>query len=77
VVGITADPATGGYWMVAADGGVFSYHAPFWGSAGNIPLNAGLSGIAATANGGGYWLVAADGGIFTYGNARYYGTSNP
>ena len=33
VVGIASDACTGGYWLAAADGGVFSYNAPFNGSA--------------------------------------------
>ena len=32
VTGMAADPATGGYWLVAADGGVFAYDAPFLGA---------------------------------------------
>jgi hypothetical protein len=36
VVGIAADDATGGYWLVASDGGIFSFGAPFYGSTGNI-----------------------------------------
>jgi len=32
VTGMAADPTTGGYWMVGADGGVFSYGAPFFGA---------------------------------------------
>ena len=32
VVGITADAATGGYWLVAGDGGMFSFNAPFYGA---------------------------------------------
>jgi hypothetical protein len=31
VTGVAADAATGGYWLVAADGGIFSYGAPFFG----------------------------------------------
>jgi len=27
------DDATDGYWLIASDGGVFSGHAPFFGSA--------------------------------------------
>ena len=67
-----ADPA-GGYWLVAADGGVFSFGAPFHGSAGSVHLNAGVSGMAVTSDGGGYWLVAADGGVFSYGDAHFFG----
>lgn len=29
VVGVAADAAAGGYWLAAADGGVFSFNAPF------------------------------------------------
>ena len=36
IVGGAADPR-GGYWLVASDGGVFSFgNAPFWGSTGGI-----------------------------------------
>jgi hypothetical protein len=42
------DPATGGYWLVASDGGVFSFHAPFFGSMGGTPLNRPVvGGVAA------------------------------
>jgi len=52
--------------LVAADGGVFSYNAPFFGSAGNIKLSRPV--IAGLDNNSydGYWLVASDGGVFTY-----------
>ena len=57
-----------GYWLVAGDGGIFNFgNAPFHGSAGSIPLNKPVVGMAATPDGEGYWLVATDGGIFTYG----------
>jgi len=56
---------TGGYWEVAADGGVFAFgDAPFYGSMGAKPLNAPIVAVAATPDGGGYWEVAADGGVF-------------
>ncbi len=75
VVGAAADPVTGGYWLVAANGGVFSFAAPFHGSAGALPLVRPIVGMAATPDGGGYWLVAADGGIFSFGDARFYGST--
>ena len=66
----------GGYWLVASDGGIFSYgDAHFHGSAGSLPLNAPIVGMAATPDGGGYWLVARDGGVFTYGNAVFAGSA--
>ena len=52
----------GGYWEVAADGGIFSFgDAVFHGSMGGRALNAPIVGMAA-ARGGGYWEVASDGG---------------
>ena len=32
IMGMAADDATGGYWLVGSDGGVFSFDAPFYGS---------------------------------------------
>jgi SpoIID/LytB domain protein len=66
----------GGYWLDAADGGVFTFGtASFWGSAGNIALNKPMVGMAPTNDGGGYWEVASDGGIFTYGDAHFWGST--
>jgi hypothetical protein len=66
---------TGGYWLAAADGGVFGYGgAPFLGSMGGQRLNAPMVGMAGSPSGTGYWLVAADGGIFDYGDAPFRGS---
>jgi peptidoglycan/xylan/chitin deacetylase (PgdA/CDA1 family) len=73
-VGAAAADA-GGYWEVAADGGLFSFgDAVFHGSMGGTRLNAPIVGMAATADGGGYWEVAADGGIFSFGDAVFHGS---
>ena len=65
----------GGYWLAAADGGVFSFgDASFYGSMGGHPLNAPVVGMAATPDGRGYWLVGADGGVFSFGDAGFYGS---
>jgi hypothetical protein len=61
--------------MVASDGGVFSFNAPFDGSAGNLVLNEPINGMASTPNGHGYWMVGWDGAIFAYGNARFHGST--
>jgi hypothetical protein len=75
VVGMAQTADGGGYWMVAADGGIFAYgDAGFYGSAGNLRLNKPIVGMAATKDGKGYWLVASDGGIFAYGDAGFYGS---
>jgi hypothetical protein len=66
---------TGGYWLGAADGGIFDYGgAPFFGSMGGRRLDAPVVGMAGTPSGSGYWLVAADGGIFDYGDAPFLGS---
>jgi hypothetical protein len=64
-----------GYWMVASDGGIFSFgNAAFYGSTGSIRLNSPIVAMAATPDGHGYWMVAADGGIFAFGDAAFYGS---
>jgi len=65
-----------GYLLVASDGGVFDYgDAGFFGSAGTLPLNKPIVGIASTPDGKGYWLVASDGGVFDYGDAGFFGSA--
>jgi cell wall-associated NlpC family hydrolase len=76
IVTVAATGDQHGYWMVASDGGVFSYgDARFFGSTGNIRLNRPIVGMAATPDGGGYWMVASDGGIFSFGDAQFYGST--
>ena len=73
---ITATHDGRGYWLVASDGGVFSYgDASFYGSAGSLALDRPIVGMASTPDGRGYWLVASDGGIFSYGDASFYGSA--
>jgi len=65
-----------GYWLVASDGGIFTFgDAGYYGSTGAIHLNQPIVGMAATPDGHGYWLVASDGGIFTFGDAGFYGST--
>ena len=74
-VGIAPTPDGQGYWLVAADGGVFSFgNAPFYNSMAGSPLASPMVGIASTPDGRGYWLVASDGGIFAFGDAAFYGS---
>ena len=76
IVGMAATPTGNGYWLVASDGGIFTYgDARFFGSAGSIRLNRPVVGMAASPDGNGYWLVASDGGIFNYGDAPFRGSA--
>ncbi len=85
ITGIAVDPAGTGYWLVAADGGVFNFgSARYFGNTyalgltgltGSHPLNASIVGIASTPSGKGYWLVGKDGGVFNFGNASYLGST--
>jgi hypothetical protein len=69
------ETANNGYWMVASDGGIFTFgNAGFFGSEGGHPLNKPVVGMASTPDGQGYWLVASDGGIFTFGDAGFFGS---
>jgi hypothetical protein len=70
IVGMAATPDGSGYWLVASDGGIFSFgDATFHGSMGGRQLNDPIVGMAGTAEGGGYLLVASDGGIFAFSAA--------
>jgi hypothetical protein len=65
----------GGYWLVASDGGVFSFgDAVFFGSIGGTHLNEPVVGMAAVPTGGGYYMTASDGGIFAFGDASFEGS---
>ena len=76
VLGMAATASGNGYWLVAADGGIFSFgDAHFHGSTGGMHLWAPVLGMAATPSGNGYWLVAADGGIFSFGDAHFHGST--
>ncbi len=73
LVGIVATRQ--GYWLDAADGGVFSFgDAAFHGSMGGKPLVQPVVGMASTPDGHGYWEVAADGGVFSFGDAAFHGS---
>jgi uncharacterized protein YkwD len=76
ITGMTSTPTGRGYWLVADDGGVFSFgDASFYGSTGGIHLNKPIVDIASTHDGRGYWMVASDGGVFSFGDASFYGST--
>ena len=75
IVGMSTTSDGRGYWLVAADGGLFAFgDAKFYGSMGGKSLNEPIVGMASTSDGGGYWMVASDGGIFAFGDAKFHGS---
>jgi peptidoglycan hydrolase-like protein with peptidoglycan-binding domain len=73
VVAMAQTPNGQGYWLVADDGGVFAYNAPFYGALAGWPLRLPVSGMVATPDGGGYWIVTEDGAVFPFGSAGDFG----
>jgi hypothetical protein len=79
IVGMVPSKDGRGYFMVAADGGVFTFgDAKF---AGSCPGIGGCSGTAVAvmpdASGNGYWLVTATGHVYSFGDAVFYGAPGP
>jgi hypothetical protein len=71
---MTKTQSGNGYWLVASDGGIFTYgDAPYRGSTGAMTLAKPVISIM-RAPGNNYWLVASDGGIFSFG-APFYGSA--
>jgi subtilase family serine protease len=76
VVGLVPSSDGGGYFMVAADGGVFAFgDAKFEGS---CPSIGGCSGTAVAivpdGSGNGYWLVTSNGAVYPFGDAPSLGS---
>jgi len=79
-----ANPASGasavtapasGYWVLAADGGVFSFGVPFYGSIPGVGLCQWPKGVQMTpsATGKGYWVVGDEGSVWPFGDAADHG----
>jgi hypothetical protein len=67
-----------GSYVLQADGGVFAYGVPFYGSipGAKISLVMGTNhamSILTTPTKKGYWVLTWDGGVFSFGDAKYYG----
>ncbi len=75
VVDIVPSPDGMGYWLVGANGGIYTFgDVGYFGTMESSQLNAPIVSMAATPDGKGYWLVAADGGVFSFGDAAFYGS---
>ncbi|CAA9249448.1 MAG: hypothetical protein AVDCRST_MAG50-2519 [uncultured Acidimicrobiales bacterium] len=76
LVDIAATSTGRGYWLLAGDGGVFTFgDATYHGSTGDLALVSPARAMAATRSGQGYWFAAGDGGVFTFGDAGYHGSA--
>jgi hypothetical protein len=81
IVAMAATFDGGGYWLVASDGGIFSFgDVPYLGSLGGTHLNSPIVGMGVSANplpldsDQGYWLAAADGAVYAFGGAPNFGS---
>jgi hypothetical protein len=70
-----APPPGSGYWLVGADGNVYRFGVPGFGSLSGTPPDRPIAGAAVTPDGNGYWLVGTDGGVFSFGDARFHGST--
>jgi hypothetical protein len=74
IVDSTPTPTGNGYYLTAADGGVFALgDAKFEGSMGDVKLNKPVVAIVPDPDGEGYWQVATDGGVFSF-KALFHGS---
>jgi hypothetical protein len=70
IVGMAATPDGRGYWLVAADGGIFTFgDAGFLGSATGALAASHAVAAARTVDGAGYWVVAGTGQVLPAGDA--------
>ena len=71
IVAIVTNCVDTGYWLLAADGGVFAVgNVGFHGSLGAAMLPSPIVALLPTPAFHGYWLVAADGRVYPFGDAR-------
>ncbi len=75
IVGLAQHEDGEGYWLAAADGGVFAFgNAQFFGSAAGAST-APMTDIAPSPTDNGYLLAATDGGVFAFGDAQFQGAA--
>jgi hypothetical protein len=72
VQSLVPDSDGAGYWLVASDGGIFAFDAPFRGSMGAVPLAKPVTGMVRYGNG--YLMVGEDGGIFNFSDRDFSGS---
>jgi ribosomal protein L24E len=72
VQSLVPDADGSGYWLVASDGGIFAFDAPFKGSMGDVHLAKPVTGMV--RYGDGYLMVGEDGGIFDFSSVPFAGS---
>ena len=76
LAGMASTPDGKGYWLLGADGGVFTYgDAGFYGSHAT-GVYSPLVGIARTPDGHGYWIAGNSGVVYNFGDASSGGASS-
>jgi hypothetical protein len=68
IVAIERTSSDEGYWLLAADGGIFMYGDAFFHGSAAGKLQVTAVAIQRSA-GGGYWIATADGAVYPYGPA--------
>jgi len=70
VVGLAATPDGAGYWLVSADGGVYSFgDAGFFGAGATAHVAGPVIGLTSSPSGEGYWMQTAQGAVSAFGDA--------
>jgi hypothetical protein len=70
-VGIAADVATGGYWLLGSNGGITAFDAPSWGALDHkLQGTETAVGLAATPQGG-YLILTSSGRVAAFHGPGY------
>ena len=76
IVGMASTANGKGYWLVANDGGIFAFNAPFFGSLGAMaPATRRSSAWPRRRPARATGSSRGDGGVFTFGDANFYGST--
>ena len=70
IVAMAPRPTAGGYWLVASDGGIFTFgDAKFFGSEAAAGTGVTIIGMQSSETGLGYSLIGQSGQIYPFGDA--------
>ena len=76
IIGMMPGPGGHGYFLVASDGGMFSYgDTNFYGSLGGVPIKHPIVAAATTPSDDGYWMTDGTGLVSNFGSADYFGSA--